>query len=135
MGANVFTGIESKLAKLYDDMATAYFKLTKYDDAGAMYQKGLDIKLEVYGQNHPWTIQSYSNIGTSYFHQFQYELALASYEKAIKSQWYTIGPKDSNIKTGLSIATISNKIKDDHLTASILQNISEIFQQLQQSLN
>ena len=59
-----------------------YDKKGDYDAALEYYNKALDIRKQVLGENHPDTATSYNNIGAVYLRKGDYDAALENYNKA-----------------------------------------------------
>ena len=57
----------------------------KPDEALAMHQKSLDIKLKVFGSNHPLVANTKNNIALIYQKQAKYLEALQMHQRSLKS--------------------------------------------------
>merc|ERR1712023_529940 len=64
------------MANVYDDQG-------KYDEALAMHEKSLSIRLKKLGDDHPDVASTYNNMANVYQKQGKYEEALAMYEKTL----------------------------------------------------
>ena len=72
-------------------MAVVYRKQGKYDEALAMYEKDLSIKLKKLGDDHPSVADTYNNMAIVYDNQGKYDEALAMYEKALSIRLKKLG--------------------------------------------
>ena len=73
------------VAMTYNNMAIVYKKQGKYEEALAMYEKALSIKLKKLGDDHPSVAMTFENIGLLYDEKLnKYKEALDFYQKALK---------------------------------------------------
>ncbi|MBR5493295.1 MAG: tetratricopeptide repeat protein [Alistipes sp.] len=94
------------LATIYNTMGSIYSEQNKYDVASEYYKKSLDIRLEVYGENHEEVAVSYNNIGDLYQKKGKFSEALEYFEKALKILQNTNGEQIYIAATYNNIATI-----------------------------
>ena len=69
-----------------------YVNQGKYDEALAMYEKALSIRLKKLGDDHPDVADTYNNMAVVYYNQGKYEEALAMYEKALSIRLKKLHP-------------------------------------------
>ena len=79
------------LALSYNKMGDVHYVKGEYGRALECYKKSLEIKLTVFGENHPYTALTYNNIGIVYEHKGEYEKALEFYKKALKIRLSVFG--------------------------------------------
>ena len=66
-------------------------KQGKYEEALAMYEKALSIKLKKLGDDHPDVATTYNNMANVYNKQGKNDEALAMYEKALSIRLKKLG--------------------------------------------
>ena len=71
----------------------------KYDEALAMYEKALSIRLKKLGDDHPDVATTYNNMAVVYMNQGKYEEALAMYEKALSISLKKLGDDHPDVAT------------------------------------
>lgn len=72
------------IASGYTNLANVYAKQERYEDAEDLYMKGLEIRKEVLGEEHPDTGESYNNLATVYVDIGEYEKAKKMFYKCKK---------------------------------------------------
>ena len=74
---------QQKLAVLCNNIGTVCDKMQEFDKALMFYEKVLKIKSEIYPDNHPTLITTYSNIAGTYSSKGEHSKAISIYDKSL----------------------------------------------------
>ena len=85
------------MATSYNNVGGVYDKLGNYTQALENYKKALEIRLSVFGVNHPDVATSYNNVGGVYDKLGNYTQALESYNKSLEIYLSVFGENHPDI--------------------------------------
>ena len=103
----------SKIAETYNNLGLLYDYLGDFQKAEENLQKALEIRLKVFGPNHPSTATTYNNLGLLSFNMGNYQTAEDFYNKALGIRLEKFGEKHAETATsynnlGLLYETMRN---------------------------
>lgn len=105
----------------------AYYELFNYDESLKYHNKALEIRLNVYGENHPSVAISYNNIGYVFRKKGKLDESLKYYNKALKFQLKLHGENHADVAyTYMRLSEIHEKIKDFDLAKNYAAKAKEI---------
>ncbi|KAL3944300.1 MAG: hypothetical protein SGBAC_001645 [Bacillariaceae sp.] len=85
--------------ELYSRMGTLFWRQSKLKEATVMYEKALDIQLQVNGPDHIATAQAYNNMANVLYSQGKLEKSMNMHRRALYSQLKAFGPDNTNTTT------------------------------------
>src|SRR5690606_33878893 len=111
------TAFESKSADPIDtagvltDLGMVVDELGRYDDSGALLERGLQMRREALGDSHPLVANAQANLAVFYGRKGKSEQALAMVDAAIASYSASLGPTHPNVGTmynnrGIELASL-----------------------------
>jgi len=83
--------------KLYQTTGSLYDHMQDYDNAGAYYERSLNVRLKLYGENNNATAIMYFSLGNVYEEKRDYASALSLYEKSLKIKTELYGEYHQNL--------------------------------------
>ena len=90
---------EETKSNCLNNIGRAYRLKGEYKKAIECYEKALEIRLKITGENHPDTATIYNNIGEAYYYKGEYDRAIEFYKKAVKIRAQTLGEMHPDIAT------------------------------------
>lgn len=89
-------------------LAMVYTNLERYEEARAMHQKGIQMRVDTLGQEHPATLQAMDNYAIQLFRDGNYEEAQSLLEEVLEIRLRVFG--DEHHKTDLTRALIGRTL-------------------------
>ena len=86
------------MATKYNNLASLYEKLEKYEEAEVLYKKSIEIYEEILGKIHPDTLAAYTNLAGLYDNTGRREEAEKMYKKAICAYRKILGDNHPIVK-------------------------------------
>ena len=83
--------VDNNSASILNNIAVLYFQKGEYDQALNYFQKSLNIRLKIYGENHPNTATSYCNISMLFLRKKEYIDAVKNAKKALSIRENILG--------------------------------------------
>jgi tetratricopeptide (TPR) repeat protein len=101
------------LARTYENLASTYDYMGKYDLASNYYTKSLKIRETVLPPEHPFIANIYNNMGTMYDDMGDDAEALKFYQKSLEMMRKTLPPAHPNlVLTENNICKLKSKMKE-----------------------
>lgn len=97
---------EEKIANQLRHLGRVYDSQGDYQKAEEYYQKVLEIRLNILGENHTETAISYNNLGNSYHSLGDYQKAKEYYQKALQIRLNILG--ENHPDTAISYSNLGN---------------------------
>ena len=114
-----------ELLEKYGEFLSTY---ALYDEQGKIEQELLNLRISVFGQNHPDVAASYGYIGVVYYCLGDYDKALKYYEKALKISLSVSSKDDSDINNiRKAIAEVREKLSESSGSSSGGSFLSRLF--------
>ena len=85
------------MAKSYNNIGLVYETQGKYEEALEYYQKSLDIRIRVFGSDHPDVAASFIHIGAVYAGKGDNKNALVQYQKGLEIQTRVFGSEHPDV--------------------------------------
>ena len=108
-------GLKAELSATLNNLGLLNIELFKIDEAKNIIEESLRIRIEVYGINHRYVAQSYSNLARAYEFSEEYDEAITLYVESIRV-YEILGEKYNMLKArtlnNLSTVQIKNGLFD-----------------------
>ncbi|MBA3857299.1 MAG: hypothetical protein C0507_10370 [Cyanobacteria bacterium PR.3.49] len=119
--------LKSKLGKSLNNLGAIYHAQGKFGLAEEAYQKALDLKVQLFGEEHFETAPCYQNLAAVHSARAQYEKAEPLYLKAIAIKEKEYGKNSEELLTPLkNLLMLMQKMERSQEAASLEERIKQI---------
>ncbi|CAF1398929.1 unnamed protein product [Adineta ricciae] len=91
------TPSDDSASHVYNHLGKIKCEKGQYEEAIALFQKSLELRLMSSSPNHPDMASSYNNIGNAYYNMGDYPKALSSHEQALKIREQSLPPNHPDL--------------------------------------
>ena len=100
MALDIRLGFHLATAALYHEIGNVWMN-RGLEEAMEFYQKALEIRLHILGENHPDVAKTYYNIGNIWFQRGDYDKALECYSKSLEIKRISLGETHPSVAISL----------------------------------